>query len=200
MRILTFLEYSAVLIGVIAMIAGGFFDIRDGLHLGIFLVGAGIALGGLESLATQRPGFALSERSRDVYLGLPSLVWGVMLLLAGTTVIWLAYVLNAGQWHVTVDALMRRPGPLLAGAGLFAICTGILFTLNPRGRRGAWWTLLVRMPKALFGFALVISGLAAVGLGAWEWLEPAAYAQFSKNLQAQFDPAAIGRFWKDLSR
>ena len=54
MRLIAFIEYAAVMIGVIAMISGQLFALPKGFHLGVFMTGAGIALGGgkwLEPLA-----------------------------------------------------------------------------------------------------------------------------------------------------
>lgn len=198
MRILGFLEYSAVVIGIIAVIVSQFFAIRNGYHLGIFLIGAGIALGGLESVFTRQPGFFQSTASREAYMGFPALIWGLMLLVIGAAVIAAAYLLHDGVWQSTVDALRRRPGPLLAGGGLIAACVGTLLMLNPRGRRGVWWTLLIRIPKAILGLILLLGGLAAIGLGAWEWFEPRAYERFSKDMLARLDPQALSRWWKSL--
>jgi hypothetical protein len=57
--------------------------------------------------------------------------------------------------------------------------------LNPRGRRGLAWTLLVRVPRSLLGFIVVVGGLAGIGLGVWEWLEPLAFDRFVGSLPQQ---------------
>lgn len=198
MRILSFIEYSAIVVGIIAMIVGQFFGLRNGFHLGIFLVGAGIALGGLESVSSHQPAFFQSDASREAYVGTPAVIWGIMLLVIGATVIAAAYLLHDGLWQSTLSTLRRRPGPLLGGGGLIAACLGILLMLNPRGRRGAWWTLLVRIPKALLGLVLLLGGLAAIALGAWEWFDPRGYERIVRDMQAQLDPQAVVSWWKNL--
>ena len=50
MRLLTFLEYTAIAIGGIAIFAGRHYGLANGVLIGIFLVGAGIAVAGMESL------------------------------------------------------------------------------------------------------------------------------------------------------
>jgi hypothetical protein len=70
-RLITFIEYAAVVIGVIGMIAGQFFALPKGFHLGVFMTGAGIALGGLEGIVTRRMCFRPSE---DAYEG-PRWCW-----------------------------------------------------------------------------------------------------------------------------
>jgi hypothetical protein len=61
MRMLAFIEFTAILIGIVGMIAGHFLVIPKGFNLGVFLVGAGIALGGLESVATRHMGFRVGH-------------------------------------------------------------------------------------------------------------------------------------------
>jgi hypothetical protein len=82
---------------------------------------------------------------------------------------------------------MRRPAPLLAAAGLFLIGVGILMMLNPQGRSGWVWRILVYFPRSLLGLVVVVAGIAVIGLGAWEWLEPQGYRAFVKTLPQRLD-------------
>lgn len=176
------IEYLAVMVGIIAVIAGRFFALAKGFHLGIFLIGAGVVLGGLESVATRRLGFRPSEDSGEDYAGAPAIIVGLMALLIGTVIIAAAYALADGLWNSTVQYLTRRPAPVLAAAGLVLIGIGVLMMLNPGGRRSLVWTLLVRVPRSLLGLVLVAGGLAGIGLGAWEWREPVAFDRFVRSL------------------
>lgn len=178
MRLIAFVEYAAVVVGIIAVIAGRFFALPKGFYLGVFLVGAGIALGGIEALLTRRMPFRPSEDAYEDYAGAPAVIVGLMVLLIGAGIVGAAYLLADGLWASTVSHLTRRPAPLLAAAGLLLTGTGLLMMLNPRGRVGLAWTLLVRVPRSLLGLVLVVAGLAVIGLGAWEWLEPLAYDRF----------------------
>ena len=187
MRLIAFIEFAAVIVGVAAMIAGQTFGIPKGFHLGVFLAGAGIALGGLESVVTRRMCFRTSEDAYDAYAGAPAAIVGAMALLAGTGLIAAAYLAAGGQWHTTVHYLTRRPAPVLIAAALPLIGIGALLMLNPRGRTGALWTLLVRIPRLLAGLVLVVGGLAFIGLGAWEWLEPRAFDAFVSKLPQKLD-------------
>ena len=178
MRILAFVEYAAILAGIAGIVAGQFFGVPGGLNLGIFLVGAAIALGGVESVTTGRMGFRSADDQWEAYAGTPALIVGLMALLIGAAVIGCAYLLADGTWPSTLARLARRPGPLLLGGGLLAVGGGVLMMLNPRGRRGWGWTLLVRVPRAIAGFLIVFAGLTAVALGIWEVFEPRAYQDF----------------------
>lgn len=198
MRLLTFLEYCAIVVGIVAMAAARLFAIPKGFHLGLFLVGAGIALGGLESLATRRMSFRTSSEAGENYAGAPAVIWGLMALLVGAAVIAAAYLMDAGLWQTTVNTLTRRPGPVMAGLGLVAAGAGALLMFNPSGRRGVWWTLLVRVPKTIVGLVLVVAGLAAVVLGVWEWFDPRAYDRFVRGMWARLDLRSFERLWKSI--
>ncbi len=194
MRLLAFIEFTAVIIGIIGVIAGQYFALPKGFHLGVFLIGAGIALGGLESVLTRRMCFRASDNAYEDYAGAPAMIVGLMALLIGTGVIATAYLLSDGLWTSSVHYLTRRPVLVLIAAGLLLIGLGALMMLNPRGRRSLAWTLLVRVPRSLLGFILVAGGLAGIGLGAWEWLEPLAFDRFVRSLPQQLDwPLRVGR-------
>ena len=100
------------------------------------------------------------------------MIVGLMALVVGAGAIASAYLLDMAQWHATVHYLMRRPAPLLAVAGLFLIGIGVLMTLNPQGRHGWVWRILVYAPRTAVGILVIAAGIAVIGLGAWEWLEP----------------------------
>ncbi|HSH07197.1 MAG TPA: hypothetical protein VLA41_06000 [Burkholderiales bacterium] len=189
MRLIALIEYAAVVVGIVAVIAGQFFALPKGFHLGVFLIGADLALGGLESLATRRLCFRPAEDAYEVYAGAPAIIVGLMALLVGAGVVASAYLLADGQWQSTLNHLARRPAPLLGAGGLLLIGIGVLMMLNPQGRRGWAWTLLVRVPRGLLGFVFVVGGLAAIALGAWEWLDPQAYDRFVAGLPRRVERA-----------
>ena len=199
MRLLTFLEYCAVVVGIIAMAAAKLFAIPKGFHLGLFLVGTGIALGGLESVVTRRMSFRTSSEAGEDYAGAPAAIWGLMALLVGAAVIASAYLMDAGLWRTTVNYLTRRPGPVMAGLGLVVAGAGALLMFNRSGRRGVWWILLVRIPKTLVGLALVVAGIAGVALGVWEWLDPRSFERIARATWERFDVLrGLDRFWKGI--
>lgn len=198
MRFLAFIEFTAVVIGVIAVIAGQFFALPKGVHLGVFLIGAAIALGGFESVWTRRMCFRTSEEQYEAYAGTPATIVGLMALLIGLAIVASAYLLNGGQWYSTVHYLTRRPAPVLIAGGLLLIGIGVLMMLNPRGRVGLAWTLLVRVPRSFLGFVVALTGLAGIALGVWEWLDPLAFDRFTRSLPRGFDWRAWARWWRTL--
>ncbi len=178
MRLLALIEYAAVVIGVIGIVAGKFFAINKGFEFGIFMVGLGIAIGGIEGVTTRRMPFRSADDRNEPYAGAPALIVGVMALLIGAATIAAAYLLADGHWNSTVAYLTRRPAPVLAAAGLILACIGVLMMMNPTGRRGFLWTLFIYIPRAIVGLLILAAGLGAIGLGVWEFLDPRAFQKF----------------------
>ena len=195
MRLLGFLEFVMVCIGVAGMAAAHVYYLPKGVHLGLFLVGAGIALGGLESIFTRRMRFSFPSLGTDHFAGTPALIWGWMILLAGATLIACAYLMEQGLWRATVSYLLRRPGGLLSLMGLVVAGAGALVVFTPRSH-GVVWTLLVRVPKTLAGLAIVIAGLAAVCLGIWETIDPLSFARVTRQALAQVGLAPFEHYWR----
>lgn len=186
MHLTGFLEWALVALGVIGIAASQFADVPRGFfHFGVGLIGAGIALGGVESILTRRVGFRLHEDSGEDYSGPPAVIVGLMALLVGAAVVAAAYLIAEGQWNTTLNALMRRPGPALIAAGSFVAGAGMLLLFIPGGREGLVRTLLVRAPRLLLGVVLLLGGFAVVALGGWEFVQPQAFDRFVRTLPGQ---------------
>lgn len=180
MRILGFLEFGAIVIGIVAMIAGQFFGLPKGFNLGIFLVGAGIALGGLESVLTRQMGFRLAGEPGEAYAGAPAVIWGLMVLMVGAAIVGFAYVRAEGLVRPTMEFLVRNPLVLASAAGFLLAGTGALLVLNPQ-RRSHWaWRVFVRLPQVLAGAVLILAGVGVIGGGLWQRLDPRGFEQAAK--------------------
>ena len=187
MRLLSFLEIVAIVIGSVGMIAGQFFAQPKGFNLGLFVAGLGFAIGGMDSLVTRRMVFRPSDDVYENYAGTPAVIVGLMVLTLGAAMIGAAYLLDNEQWHSTVHYLTRRPAPVIAVGGLFFVGIGVLMMLNPQGRSSWAWRILVYFPRSLIGVLVIVAGLAVIGLGAWEWLEPQGYRAFVKTLPQKLE-------------
>ena len=187
MRLVAFLQYIALLIGSIGMIAGQFFGLAKGFNLGVFVAGTGFAIAGIDALVTRRMCFRPSDDVYENYGGAPAVIVGLMALAVGAAMIGAAYLLDNDHWHSTANYLIRRPAPLLAVGGLFLTGVGVLMMLNPQGRSSWVWRIVVYFPRSLVGLLVVAAGIAVIGLGAWEWREPQGYRAFVKTLPQRLD-------------
>lgn len=187
MRLLAFIQYAAVVIGIIAVAAGHFFGLPKGVYLGLATAGAGFALAGIDALISQRMAFRPADEPYEDYAGPPALILGAMALAVGAAAIASGYLLDQDRWHAIYSALMRRPAPLFAAGGLFLVGFGVLAMLNPQGRTSWLWRLLVYLPRSLAGVVLIAAGIAAIGLGGWEWVDTQGAHAFMKTLPSRLD-------------
>ncbi|MEK6210910.1 MAG: hypothetical protein AABM64_11175 [Pseudomonadota bacterium] len=189
MRLLTFLEYAAIVVGAIAILAGGHFALAKGVHLGIFLIGAGLAVGGIESLYSRRMSLRFSEDAAEGYSGFPALVWGTMLLLAGAALIGYAYLLDVGLWPRAERLLKQNPAIVYIVAGLFLAGFSVLLFTDTNANRKLWQTLLLRVPRVIIAVLVLTLGITVMGAGAWQIVDPPGYAQVERQVRARVDAA-----------
>ena len=187
MRLLAFLQYAAIVIGSIGMLASQFLGLAKGFNLGVFVAGAGFSLAGIDALVTRRMPFRPSDDVYENYAGTPAVIVGLMVLAVGAAMIGAAYLLDAEKWQSTLNYLMRRPAPVVATGGLFLIGFGVLMLLNPQGRSSWLWRIFVYVPRALGGLIVIAAGLALIGIGAWEWFDSQAAHAFIRSLPKKLE-------------
>jgi hypothetical protein len=189
MRLLTFLEYAAIVVGIIAIFAGQHFAMAKGVHLGILLIGAGFAVGGIESLYSRRMSLSFSEDVAEGYAGFPAIVWGMMLLLAGGALIGYAYLLDVGVWPRAAGLLKQYPEIMYVAAGLLLVGFSVLLFTDPDANRNLWQTLLLRVPRVIVAVVVLTCGVAAMASGAWQIADPQGFAQVERQVRARLDAA-----------
>ena len=189
MRPLTFLEYAAIVVGAIAILAGQHFALAKGMHLGIFLIGAGIAAAGIESLYTRQISLRFSEHAG--YDGFPAMVWGLLLLLAGGALIGYAYLLDTDVWPRAARLLQQYPGIVYVAASVLLLGFSVLLFADPGAQRNRWQTLLLRVPRVIVALVALTCGVAAMASGAWQIADPQGFAQVERQVRARLDAAFI---------
>jgi hypothetical protein len=171
LRLLTFLEFAVILAGAIGLLAGTHFDAPNGSLLGIYLIGAGLALAGAEALYTREMSLLFTGETAPRHSGFPAVVWGLMLLCVGGALIAYGYLTQANLWSRAAATLHRYPGWRLLAAGLFMVGFSILLYVDS-GRARDWLrTLLFRLPRVVFAAALALGGVAVAAGGAWQMLD-----------------------------
>ena len=187
MRLLTFLEYAAIMVGAIAIYAGQHYVLVKGVHLGILLIGAGLAVGGIESLYSRRMSLRFSEDAAEGYSGFPALVWGTMLLLVGAALIGWAYLLDIGLWPRAERLVKQNPAIVYIVAGLFLAGFSVLLFTDTNANRKLWQTLLLRVPRVIVAAIVLVCGIAVIGAGAWKIVDPPGYAKVERQIRVRMD-------------
>src|SRR4051812_17094166 len=187
MRLLTCLEYAAIFLGAIAIYAGQHYALAKGMHLGILLMGAGLAAGGIESLYSRRMSMRFSEDAAEGYSGFPALVWGMMLLLAGAALIGCAYLLDAGLWPRAEHLLKQNPAIVQVVAGLFLAGFSVLLFTDTNANRKLWETLLLRVPRVIAAVIVLTCGITMIVSGAWQIADPSGYVHVERQVRARVD-------------
>ena len=175
------------MIGAIAIFAGGHYALAKGIHLGIFLIGAALAVGGIESLYSRRMSLRMSEDAAEGYSGFPALVWGTMLLLAGAALIGYAYLLDVGLWPRAERLLRQNPAIVYIVAGLFLAGFSVLLFTDTNANRKLWQTLLLRLPRVILAVIVLACGITMIGAGAWQILDPSGYAQVERQARGRME-------------
>lgn len=182
MRLLTFLEYAAIVVGAIAIYAGGHYALAKGVHLGIFLIGVGLAVAAIESLYSLRMSLRFSEDAAEGYSGFPAIVWGMMLLLVGGALIGYAYLLDVGLWPRAERILKQNPAIEYIVAGLFLAGFSVLLFTDTNANRKLWQTLLLRVPRVIVAVLALTLGIAAITGGAWQIADLQGYAKVERQV------------------
>jgi hypothetical protein len=189
MRLSTFLEYAAIVVGTIAILAGRHYALAKGVYLGILLIGAGIAAGGIESLYSRRMSLRFSEDAAEGYSGFPAIVWGLMLLIAGVALIGCAYLLDAGVWPRAARLLTQNPGIVYVAAGMLLAGFSVLLFTDTNANRNRLQTLLLRVPRVILAVVVLTCGIAGISAGAWQIADPQGFAQVERQVRARLDAA-----------
>ena len=196
MRITAFIEYGAIAIGIIAILAGRYMAISKGVELGGALIGIGFVLAGLEAVFTRQMSLRFSDYGWDDWMGAPSIIVGVMQLLIGLTLIGCAYVQNAGHWLTVVNFLSARPGPVLASVGLMVLGLGLIVVIMADRYGGKLRFIFVGGPQIMTGIAILILGIALISGGAWEWFHHPSFERFAESTAQKLKLPAPGQLWR----
>jgi hypothetical protein len=124
---------SAIITGAVFLLAGTQFDVLRDSHLGIYLIGTGLVLAGVEALYSREMSLIFSGETAPRHSGYPAVVWGLMLLCAGGAMIGYAYLTSAGLWLRVETTLAQYPGWYYVATGLLTIGLSILLFVDSSG-------------------------------------------------------------------
>ena len=192
MRLLTFIEYAAIITGAVCLLAGTQFDVLRDSHLGIYLIGAGLALAGAEALYSREMSLLFSGETAPRHSGFPAVVWGLMLLCVGGAMVGYAYLTGAGLWPRVETTLTQYPGWNYLAAGLLMIGLSIQLFVDSGSARGWLRTLFLRVPRVMFAVVILLGGIAVAAGGAWQLLDAPGFAAFQGIAKSRIDKTLEG--------
>ena len=186
---MTYIDYAAIILGVIAYVAGQHLGLSKAVHLGIFLVGIGLLSAGIESLYTRWMSLRFSPDAAPNYAGFPALVWGGMLLMVGAAIIVWAYALDTGKSAWVVHFIQAHPGLIYLAAGILMVGLSVMVYVDTGGRFRWWEGLVFRFPRVVLGAILVVFGLLSTVAGAWKLIDPQGFAPVENEVRFQVGAA-----------
>ncbi len=192
MRILTFLEYAAILAGAIGLLASTHLDVMRDSFLGIYLIGAGLALAGAEALYSREMSLLYTGDTAPSHSGVPAIVWGLMLLGVGGALIGYAVLTEAHMWPRVAMTLQQYPGSSYVAAGLLMVGFSILLYVDSGDSRGWLRTLLLRVPRVVFAAAILLGGIALTAGGAWQMFDAQSFAAAQRMARIKIEKALEG--------
>lgn len=196
MRITAFIEYCAIAVGILSILAGKFLALPKGVELGGCLIGIGFVLAGLEALFTRQMSLRFSDYGWDDWMGMPSIIVGLMELVVGLALIGIAYAQNAGQWLTLLNFLSSRPGPVLAVTGLLLLGLGLVVVVMADRYGGKLRFIFVGGPQIITGVVITILGVALVSGGAWEWFHHPSFERFATSTAKKLNLPPPSRLWR----
>ena len=154
------------------------------LGLGVFIIGAGVAWGGIGAIRRRRLVFLHGEARfmTHRYTGGAAVLWGLLLVVAGLA-------LAAGGAGVALGhrealkGLVTQPGAwlLAGGVALFFTSAAALWQKAIDGEHGGLGILLA-LPGYAFGALGALIGLGLAGAGVWGLQDPAGLTALGAEL------------------
>jgi hypothetical protein len=170
LNLLPFVEYCALVSGILVVWMGWQAAAERDMALGVGLVSGALLVGGLASIVTRRMSYRFFLDPRVGHAGVAAIIAGVMQLIAGGLAAAAAHALAMQTWQARLDALAVNPWPLLIPVALLLICAGLLMLRPSSDRIGPLGTMLYVVPKTLVAIAALVAGIAILGGGGWRLL------------------------------
>jgi hypothetical protein len=169
-------------VGLLLLVLGVDRELGIALDAGIMILAAAGVSAGAATAALRRVVVPAPTRRLVLltFTGPAAVCSGVALAILGLTAGAVGILHATGTSAAGLKALViARPGLVLAPAGATLLSHGLSYVVGfPEGRDpkgGRFWNALLSAPARLGGLILVVLGVAALALGAWELASPAAF-------------------------
>ena len=190
-RLIGFIQRTAnvaLITGVIAILAWSEFERPWLLNLALSLAGLGLIAGGFETLVTQRGRLLDWLGQKDDDWGFAFYPWAVVFFLAGLAMLIVGILRILGLSSSFGAYLSQRPGVALFAGGAALASAGLATVIGPASWRITPVAFIVRLPTRLVGLFMTLAGLAAIGLGVFEFVAPLAFDTWVQAVLGPFAP------------
>ena len=174
--------------GVIAFLVWGNSERAWQLTLALCLSGIGLVASGFETLFTQRGRLLdwLGQKGDD--WGIAFYPWAVVFFLAGLAMLAAGVLRTLRLSSAFGEYLSQRPGVALLASGIALSSAGLATVIGPASWRVTPVTFIVRLPARLLGLFMTMAGLAAIGMGLFEFVAPLAFDTWIQAVLGPFAP------------
>lgn len=166
-----------VLAGLCAL-AGDKFSIPILLYSGTALFGMAAVAIGLEAMFTNSIVLYRKRTYSETFQVIAAYAQGVQFCLIGVFFMGASLVAYLNEGNEIFHFLVRRPWPVLAVVGVYCLTQAVIIAGGPVAqKKGARWLEAMEFiaGRLLPGGMLILIGLAALGLGLFEFLAPARF-------------------------
>jgi hypothetical protein len=177
----------SLIAGLVSFLVWGQYEQSWQLTLGLCLSGIGLVAGGFETLFTQRGRLLDWLGQKGDEWGFAFYPWAVVFFLAGLAMLTAGALRVLGLSSAFGEYLSQRPGVAFFAGGIALASAGLATVIGPASWRVTPVAFIVRLPARLLGLLMTVAGLAAIGLGLFEFVAPVG---FDAWLQGVFGPFA----------
>ena len=178
MSLWSIVQIGLAVVAISLAVAGDKLSIPILLYAGISLLGLTAIVVGMEAMITRRIVIYRSRRYSETYLGIAAYAQGVQFSLIGIFFIGTSIAAYLDNGRDIFLHLVQRPWSVLVVFGVFCLMQAVIAiggsVEQKQGSRFAV-TLDLLFGRLLPGIILIVIGLAALGLGLFEFVAPAQF-------------------------
>lgn len=178
MSLWSIVQIGLAVIGFVLAFAGDKLSIPILLYAGISMFGVTAIVVGLEAMITRRIVFSRHRRYTETYLGLAAYAQGVQFSLIGIFLIGTSLAAYLDNGRDIFLHLIQRPWSVLVVFGVYCLMQAVIALIGSvEQKQGTRWVVMLDfiVGRLLPGTILIIIGLAALGLGLFEFAMPAQF-------------------------
>jgi hypothetical protein len=178
MRLWSKIQVGLVVIAGLCALAGDNFSIPILLYIGTSLFGMAVIAIGLEAMVTNSIVLYRRRSYSETFQVIAAYAQGVQFCLIGVFFIGASLAAYLNEGNEIFLYLVRRPWSVLTVVGVYCLMQAVIIMGGPvEQEKGANWLGAMEFiaGRLLPGGILILIGLAALGLGLFEFIAPAQF-------------------------